>query len=37
VLDAASIPDGQTGMAEDELLMAEHDAALRKAVAHLIL
>jgi RNA polymerase sigma factor (sigma-70 family) len=35
VLDAANIPDTQTGMAEHELLMAERHAALREALTHL--
>jgi RNA polymerase sigma factor (sigma-70 family) len=35
VLDAANIPDEQTAMAEQELLMAERNAALREAFTHL--
>jgi hypothetical protein len=35
VLDAGHIPDGQTGMAEQELLRAERHAALRAAFTHL--
>jgi RNA polymerase sigma factor (sigma-70 family) len=35
VLDAESIPDEQTGMAEHELLAAERQAALREAVSRL--
>jgi RNA polymerase sigma factor (sigma-70 family) len=35
VLDAESIPDRQSGMAEDELLRAERHAALREAFARL--
>jgi DNA-directed RNA polymerase specialized sigma24 family protein len=35
VLDAESIPDEQTGMAEHELLVAERHAALREAVTRL--
>jgi len=35
VLDAESIPDEQTGMAERELLVAERHAALREAVTRL--
>jgi hypothetical protein len=33
--DAEKIPDEQTGMAEQELLVAERNAALREAFAHL--
>jgi DNA-directed RNA polymerase specialized sigma24 family protein len=35
VLEAANIPDEQTAMAEQELLMAERNAALREAFARL--
>jgi RNA polymerase sigma factor (sigma-70 family) len=35
VLDAENTPDGQTGMAEQELLVAERNTALREAFAHL--
>ena len=35
MLDAADIPAGQTGVVEHELLMAERNAALREAFAHL--
>jgi RNA polymerase sigma factor (sigma-70 family) len=35
VLDVGNIPDEQTAMAEDELLMAERHAALREAFTHL--
>ena len=35
VLDVGIIPDGQTAMAEDELLRAERHAALREAFTHL--
>jgi DNA-directed RNA polymerase specialized sigma24 family protein len=35
VLDAESIPDEQTGMAEDELLVAERHAALCEALTRL--
>ena len=35
VLDAAYIPDEQTAMAEQELLMAERNAAQREAFTHL--
>jgi len=34
-LDPRTIPDGQTGMAEGELLTAERHAALREAFTHL--
>ena len=34
-LDAGNIPDGQTGMAEHELLLAERNAALREAFMRL--
>ena len=36
VLDAESIPDEQTGMAEHELLLAERHAALREAFTRLL-
>ena len=35
VLDAEATPDGQTGMAEQELLLAERHAALREALTRL--
>ena len=35
VLDVENIPDPQSGIAEDELLMAEYHAALREAFGHL--
>jgi RNA polymerase sigma factor (sigma-70 family) len=34
VLDADKIPDEQTGMADDDLLVAERHAALRQALSH---
>ena len=34
-LDAGNVADGQSGMADDELLLAERHAALREAFAHL--
>ena len=35
VLDVENIPDPQSGIAEDELLLAEYHAALREALGHL--
>jgi RNA polymerase sigma factor (sigma-70 family) len=34
-LDAGNVADGQSGIADDELLLAERHAALREAFAHL--